>query len=647
MAASPAVGIAQSSSTYAPSANPVVQDSLLADSPAGAVPIDPGEFGAFIDAFIEEERETHHIPGAVFLLVKGGEVFYARGYGFANLARGIPIDPERTVFRVGSNSKTLTAAAVLQLAERGIVSLDEDVNRYLARLQVPAAFGEPVTLFHLLTHTAGFDETFFGQHAWTREDWLPLAEYLAAHLPPRTMPPGRIISYNDHGTSLAGLVVEEASGQPFSEYVNENLFEPLGMAGSSFDVANLPESIQANLAVAYRFAGGEFVPYEYDYINTPPAAGMVATAADMGRFLSALLQGGRLGDARILSDSSTAHMLRRQFGHLPELEGRTFGFVEHTENGEYGLSKDGQATGFTSRIFLLPDRNLGFFSAQTRSVIEPGPSWNSAAGFHRRLTTAILDRYLMPDSLYFERPVAPEADSAFGVAPYVGTYRNMEGSRHTIEKLSLLFGETEVRDRGDGWLSINGGGWVQIRPELFQWAGGGPYYRGFRLGEDGRATHVLIGSGAEERTPWYETARFTMVSAGVVALLLLSGILVWAVGAWQIRARRRGQVGAHPGRGLQAAASALCLLFLVAFWYVFTRSDFQDFLKGVTPALAAILALPVLSLALALPLPVLSARAWRRRSGALSGRIHFSAVTLALLVFFALLHTWNLLGWRY
>ncbi|MDX1578806.1 MAG: serine hydrolase domain-containing protein, partial [Gemmatimonadota bacterium] len=216
-------------------------------------PGDPAEFGAFIDAFFEAEMEESHIPGGVFLMVKDGEVFYAEGYGFANLEARVRVDPARTVFRVGSNSKTLTAAAVLTLLEDGRVDLDTDINEYLTRVRVPNTYPEEITLRHLLTHTAGLDERLFGQHARTREEALSLEEYLAEKLPPRTGPPGAVISYNDHGPSLAGLVVEEVSGRPFAEYVADRIFDPLGMTLSSFDSANLPPSVRGNLATAYRY----------------------------------------------------------------------------------------------------------------------------------------------------------------------------------------------------------------------------------------------------------------------------------------------------------------------------------------------------------------------------------------------------------
>src|SRR4029453_1447890 len=122
--------------------------------------------------------EKEHIPGAVFIFVKDVRVFFSKGYGFANLERQQRVVPERTIFRIGSISKVFTANAVVQLADRGKINLQTDVNRYLNKLKVPATYPEPVTAAHLLTHTAGFDEIRPGTQGPSAESVLPLADFL-------------------------------------------------------------------------------------------------------------------------------------------------------------------------------------------------------------------------------------------------------------------------------------------------------------------------------------------------------------------------------------------------------------------------------------------------------------------------------------
>ena len=154
---------------------------------------------------------------------------------------------------MGSVSKTLTATAVIDLVDRGVLDLDTDIRSYLRDRTIPDSEYRPITLFHLLTQTAGFDEVLFGQHAATPEDWEPLGNYLGSHLPPRFIQPGQIITYNDHHTSLAGLVLERVAGVGFARLLEESLFRPLGMPHTTFEQVALPDLVEDNPGGSYRF----------------------------------------------------------------------------------------------------------------------------------------------------------------------------------------------------------------------------------------------------------------------------------------------------------------------------------------------------------------------------------------------------------
>ena len=122
-------------------------------------------------------------------------------------AGAYPVDPERTIFfRIASVSKVFTATAAMQLVEQGQIALDVDVNRYLERFQIEPAFGAPVTLFHLLTHTAGFDDRNVARKARTPADMESLGSYLARRMPDRLWPPGRFI-FSAAGTDLFSAAV--------------------------------------------------------------------------------------------------------------------------------------------------------------------------------------------------------------------------------------------------------------------------------------------------------------------------------------------------------------------------------------------------------------------------------------------------------
>ena len=126
----------------------------------GDGPTDPDELEAFLDELMTEQMEELHIAGAAISVVKDGELFFTKGYGYADIENSTPVDPARTVFRTGSTVKILTWTAVMQLVERGVLDLEEDVNTYLD-FKIPDTYPEPIRLKHLMTHTSGFEYTLY------------------------------------------------------------------------------------------------------------------------------------------------------------------------------------------------------------------------------------------------------------------------------------------------------------------------------------------------------------------------------------------------------------------------------------------------------------------------------------------------------
>ena len=147
--------------------------------------------------------------------------------------------------------------------------------------------------------------------------------------------------------------------------------------------------------------------------------------------------------------------------------------------------------------------------------------------------------------------------------------------------------------------------------------------------------------------PWYETMQATMAALGGAALLLLSAIVIWPFAGWVTRRRGRSEKSVHPGRWLLVAGAGACIVFLVGFGWTFQQTDFQEFFKGVPPAIGVLLALPVIVIPLAVLAAYHAVRAWRNGFGSFIGRLHFSLVTAGLVAFLFLLNNWYMLGWRY
>ncbi len=198
-------------------------------------PIDPADLESFFDDFFDRSMEELNIPGAAVVVVKDGEILFSEGYGFADLEQQIPVDPANTVMRVASVSKLFTATAAMQLVEQGLLDLNTDVNVYLTALQIPEDYSEPVTLHQLLTHTAGFEGRFIGTMTRSPDELLPLGEYLKGNVPKRVLEPGSVHSYSNYSFALTGQLVEEVTGMPFAQYVDENILQPLGMSRSTFE----------------------------------------------------------------------------------------------------------------------------------------------------------------------------------------------------------------------------------------------------------------------------------------------------------------------------------------------------------------------------------------------------------------------------
>ncbi|MFC7713298.1 serine hydrolase domain-containing protein [Nonomuraea recticatena] len=223
-----------------------------------------------VDRVVPEQLARDRIPGAAVVVVSGGRTVLAKGYGVADVATGRPIDPGRTGFFTGSLAKLFTATAAMQLVEDGSLDLRADVNRYLTSFTIEDSYpGRPVTLEHLLTYTAGFDEDIVGLAEADPEDVGPLSRSLAQRQPPRVRPPGTRVAYDNYGMALAGHLVEAASGQPFAQYVEQHILKPLGMNATSMAVPH-SAALAADLAGAYRPSGDGYATVKGQYAPWAP-----------------------------------------------------------------------------------------------------------------------------------------------------------------------------------------------------------------------------------------------------------------------------------------------------------------------------------------------------------------------------------------
>ena len=296
---------------------------VLSATAASANNIQDTGLEAFFDNTMKFKLEKYHIPNATVSVVKDGEIIYKKGFGPADIENNIPVDPDNTLFRIGSTSKLITWTAVMQLVEAGKLDLNTDINRYLdfeipPQLEKPLqkTITEPITMTHLMTHTPGFEDHPDMLFRLSEDDLLPLNEYIKNYLPARIFPAGEVAAYSNYGTALAGYIVERLSGLPFLDYAEKNIFTPLNMNNSTY---RQPPTLNSTACIAkpYRFINGSYTEASFEYIMLEPAGSMSSTASDMANFMIAHLSGGAYSGGRILKEETL--MTKRCFSMVEVL----------------------------------------------------------------------------------------------------------------------------------------------------------------------------------------------------------------------------------------------------------------------------------------------------------------------------------------
>ncbi len=650
------------------------------------------EVEAFVDAAMAEDLAEHRVSGATVSVVKDGELLFAEGYGYADRRNETPVVADRTLFRVGSVSKLFVWTAAAQQVEEGELDPNASVNRYLDRVEIPRRYGRPVTLEHLATHTAGFEDSYEGLAVESPDDRRPLGDALQ-DVPARVRPPGEVTSYSNYGAALAGHVVARQADTTFDSYVENRIFAPLNMTRSTFRQP-VPADVPGRLSAGYRYRNGRFVRGEFETIGMPPAGSMSATSTDVAKFMLAHLQGGRYGDARLLSESATERMHRQHFTNHPALNGMGFGFYEESRNGVRIVGHGGDTELFHSGLWLFPERDLGVFV-----------SYNSVGGVQARqeFFDSFVDRFFPAEERPATAPpVAADGGADDGVddgrtasnpplSTFTGAYRSTRLPYSDFTKIAGVGSDFRVGRAENATLvtSIPGQGtqrWVRTGPTVFEEVAGDDELA-FRV-EDGRATYAFFDSRPPvsfERIAVWET---TLAQGGLFAAALvvfLTGLVGWPLAAlwrrfrrWRRRQsgrergparangsarggtsanspgrsrgdRRVGDGGATPTGGPRAArwlagfAGLLAVGFVAGFLALVATSPNSIVYRPAS--LEALLAVPLAYAAAALGVVAFAVLAWTDRYWGVVGRVHYTLVAVAAVVLLWQLSYWKLLGY--
>jgi len=354
----------------APAAVRAAETEAPASAGAGT-PLTPESAEAFLDAFFASEQAKPGYVGAAVVIVKDDRVVAQKGYGFANAEAGEPVDPAVTVFRLASVSKSFTAVAIMQLAEQGKIDLGADIREYLPDLAFDNPFGEPVTVGDLLTHRSGFEvrDPRSEDMNFDLDLVVAMEDYVRERTPQVVRRPGSAYMYDNFAYLLLGLIVQNVSGQPYEQYMQEHVFKPLGMTGSGFE---LKGEFLERLAAGYDPSDQPIPPYVF-LPTIMPHGGMLSTAEDMGKFMLAFLNGGEApGGGRVLSAESVAEMGIYRHAMHPLLPETTYGFeapFQLPRAGSSGkvLAKLGDLPGSSVMLFLIPEEKTGVFFVANKS----------------------------------------------------------------------------------------------------------------------------------------------------------------------------------------------------------------------------------------------------------------------------------------
>jgi CubicO group peptidase (beta-lactamase class C family) len=527
------------------------------------VPLTAADVETFVDGLMPSALRGARVPGAVVVIVKDGQPLLQKGYGLADWERNIPVDAQKTLFRPGSVSKLFTWTAVMQLVEQGKLDLDADLNKYLD-FTIPGRNGKALTLRHVMTHTTGFEET--ARDLLTYGTGTPdLGKVLKGYIPPYVYDPGTTPGYSNYATALAGYIVQRVSGQSFDDYIEQHVFAPLGMKQSTFRQP-LPEALKGQMSQGYMSQDDK--PKGFEIISMPPAGSLSATGADMGRFMLAYLQQGRLGDAQILKPETVKQMHGQLTRPLPGLTGIGLGFYEQNVNGHRVLAHGGDTVLFHSDLLLFVDDGIGLFV----SVNSPGEGAGHGQGkwLRDKLFEAFADRYL-PDARPAKRPEVDEATARQHAQQMAGAYRNTRREDSTWLSVLQLLSPLKVQALEDGRLSIDLAGARSVYREVkpYFWEEEHGKRRLQAVVENGKVKHwgmePYVFAFIFEPVPFMASPT-VLVVLGLAVFTVVLTTLLWPVAA---ALRRRHHVAVPPPRPVTGVrVASVLVLVALGLWGV-------------------------------------------------------------------------------
>ena len=594
------------------------------EPPAGNHQLTAEDVNAWLDGKLPDALKNGGIPGAVVSVVKDGQVVTTRGYGWADTGASggnpVAVDPQKSLFRVASVSKIPTSIAAMQLVEQGKVDLDADISAYLD-FEIERRFDEPLTLRHLLTHSAGFEER------WKVAPMTDLEASVKSDPPVQVFAPGTTPGYSNYGMALAGYIVQRVSGQPFETYVREHVLEPAGMTTSTYEQP-LPAGLAGSLGPGYT-STGEKIPFEL--MGDFPAGSLTVSAPDFAAFMNAQLS----RSPKLLREKTWEQMWspglgEDKLGNRAKAGEMGLGYFDLSRHGRRVVGHGGDIQGWHSQFELYPEEKTGIFISYNGD----GNGSDSSNNLREDLAQGFADRYFPGETV----KASGSKDSADRARQVAGSYMPSRTSWTTFLSAWMpALALTTIEHTGDGKLKVDETQLVEVEPWVWRQVDG----RGAIAAQvkDGKVVSLSQGP-ALTLIPVTPVQQVLVPVFGVCLVLLLVATVAWPVGALRRRrALKRGQEVGAPvpwltrvarGGGVLALSAQLTWTLLLVVFVANSSTITDGSFTWLIPVARCAQVLQALGVVAVIPAAADLVIALRRRAG--WRRVTMSAILLTALV---------------
>jgi len=371
-----------------------------------------------LTSYIEKYRARFETPGLSVVIVKDGKIIFAKGFGTLSCDETTPVD-EHTVFQLASVTKNFTATLIMRLADKGVLSLDDKIIKYLPDFKLPTeTLTQEVTIRDILSHALGLGD-FAGDTLWhgglSQKEVLENFKYLKVGKKFRTE-----YGYSNIAFGVVGLIIEKATGKPYSDVLKEELFTPLHMDESSVGIEGVEPKLSwiqkilgffsfskpLNIAKPHDLKDGKAytIPFYDEFYLFPGSSGVNSTALDMGKWLLFQLNRGKVDGNPLISEKMMEEMQKHHVDGTDELLGQMFpkervkhaytglGCFVYDYNGITTIKQMGGIGGARALVTYIPSENLGI-------AILSNIGGTRASLFPEGITHKFLDLYYKLDEI--------------------------------------------------------------------------------------------------------------------------------------------------------------------------------------------------------------------------------------------------------